>query len=184
VQGLGTGDLVMDGGTRNVYEPIAFLPYPPCVEGASVNLDAPGFSVQGRCVAPLAMVGPDPIPVASGRGTPLTWTAPSTSDISRVRLSLDISQHGGKRGEIVCDVPDTGSFEIPEPLITKLVDLGLAGFPEIVASRVSTATAPAQADVRLVISSPVTRAVDTGVKSCRDATYCAPGLACQDNVCM
>src|SRR5450432_104948 len=161
VQGLGTSDLVMDAGTRNVYEPIAFLPYPPCVEGASVLLNGQGFSAQGRCIAPLAMIGPDPLPVARGQGTPLTWTAPGTSDISRVRLSLDISQHGGKKGEIVCDIPDTGSFEIPEPLITKLVDLGLAGFPEIVASRVSTAFASAQSDVRLVISSPVTRAVDT-----------------------
>jgi hypothetical protein len=80
-------------------------------------------------------------------------------------------------------VPDTGSFEIPEFLITKLVDLGLAGFPEIVASRVSTATASAQGDVRLVISSPITRPVDTGVKSCRDETTCDPGQTCQDNVC-
>jgi hypothetical protein len=184
VQGLGTSDLVMDGGTRNVYEPIAFLPYPPCVEGASVLLDAQGWSAQGRCIAPLATIGPERIPVSRGQGTPLTWTAPGTADISRVRLSLDISQHGGKKGEIVCDIPDTGSFEIPEPLITKLVDLGLAGYPEIVASRVSTATASAQGDVRLVISSPVTRAVDTGVTSCRDETTCAPGQACQDDVCM
>jgi len=184
VQGLGNSDLVMNGGTRNVYEPLEFLPYPPCVEGASVSLDAPGFSVQGRCIAPLAMIGPDPIPVASGQGTPITWTAPGTSDISRVRLVLDISQHGGKKGEIVCDVPDTGSVEIPELLITKLVDLGLAGFPEIVARRVSTATSTTQGDVRLVISSSVTRAVDTGVKSCRDETDCAPGVTCRyDNVC-
>ncbi|HWA76847.1 MAG TPA: hypothetical protein VG937_31150 [Polyangiaceae bacterium] len=183
VQGLGASEIIMNPDARYVYQPLEPLPFPPCSEGAAVTLHALGFEIEGRCIAPLARVGPEAIQVVSGSEVPLTWEPPGDPGVARVQLKLDVSHHGGKKGEIDCDVPDTGSFTIPEPLITRLVGLGLAGYPAMTVSRVSTATAQTERGVQLVMSSSVTRFVDTGVRSCRDETECGAGMACTNNAC-
>ena len=109
---------------------------------------------------------------------PLAWNAPAMPDIARVQIRLDISHHGGKKGEIDCDVPDTGSFTIPASLVTELVDLGLAGFPTIQVAREVSGTSQAQPKIALLVSSPVEREVDTGVKSCTMDIDCPAGQHC------
>jgi hypothetical protein len=76
-------------------------------------------------------------------------------------------------------VPDTGSFEIPEPLVTKLVGLGLAGYPTIKVNRVAVGVDASNPEVSLLLSSSLTRAVDTGVISYQDDVECPDGQTCQ-----
>ena len=124
IDGFGSPLMLQAATTMQVYQSPS-LPYPPCTEGAPVSASAEGFALEAECIAPLELTGPDPIPVNAGEPVQVTWAAPQSSTSSRIRVGLDISHHGGTKGEIQCDAPDTGSLEIPEPLVTKLVELGL-----------------------------------------------------------
>lgn len=155
------------------------LGYPPCEAGTSVTASATGVSLRADCIAPLELSGPDPIPVKANESVQLTWLAPDSA-ASRVRIKLDVSHHGGSKGEIDCDVPDSGAFDIPAPLVTELLGLGLAGFPTINLNRVAAGTDPANPSLSLVLSSDVTRAVDTGVVSCLDKSACPDDQMCLD----
>jgi hypothetical protein len=128
------------------------------------------------------VTSPEPIPVLAHQAVNLAWTPPGRAGISRIQIALEISHHGGYKGEIDCDVADTGAFAIPEPLVTALVNLGRAGYPSVKVTRVATATAPTQPNVHLIVSSLVERAVDTGVISCgADPTMlCPTGMTCDD----
>jgi hypothetical protein len=97
------------------------------------------------------------------------------------RLELEIAHHGGYKGQIDCDVPDTGTFDIPAALVTALVALGRAGYPSVKVARTATATAPSQPGVQLVVSSRAQLDVDTGVISCGATTSpeCPTGTTCQ-----
>lgn len=166
-------------GSMNVYQSPS-LSYPPCQLGAPITASGAGFSLQAECVAPLELLGPDPIPVKAKQAVKLSWVAAPEGAASRVRIKLDVSHHGGSKGEINCEVADTGSFEIPEPLVTELLGLGLAGFPTINLNRVTRGTDAVNPNLSLVISSDVTRPVDTGVVSCLDSSACPDGQTCLD----
>jgi hypothetical protein len=186
VKGLGASELTIspDKMTR-IYQPAASenLANPPCTEGAEVRIDADALSLQTRCIAPLVLSGPDPLPVRMGAPVHVTWTAPRDPSATRIHLKLDIAHHGGKKGEIVCDVADNGSFDIPEPLVTHLVGLGVAGFPTIVVTREASAAASAAPQLKLAMVSSLERAVDTGVKSCTEDKDCGGAAgSCQEDL--
>ncbi|HMI89968.1 MAG TPA: hypothetical protein VK509_01330, partial [Polyangiales bacterium] len=114
------------------------LPYPPCMEGESVKIDVEGgafepFAIETRCIGELEVGGP--FAIEPGKPLALTWSEPGDETVARMQIRLDISHHGGSKGEIKCDVPDSGAFEIPSELTDKLLDLGVAGFPTVQLTR-------------------------------------------------
>jgi hypothetical protein len=111
----------------------------------------------------------------------LAWTPPGPLGGARIQIELEISHHGGFKGQIECDVPDTGSFDVPAPLITALVNLGRAGYPTVKLARTARAPAPTQPEVTLTVQSQVELPVDTGVISCGAANSppCATGTVCR-----
>jgi len=187
VTGLKTSDgdttFTVDAtGDSNFYMSVT-LPYPPCEEGATIAVHTDAFSVSGKCIVPLALKGPDPIPLVDAAKKPIggviSWTAPGQTGISRIQLLVEISHHGGgSKGQIYCDVPDTGSFTIPQKLVADLIALGTAGYPTVVVTRVATASASADPNVQLVVSSAIERSVDTGVVSCGGGDADAPPVVC------
>ncbi|HEX2876921.1 MAG TPA: hypothetical protein VHP33_36965 [Polyangiaceae bacterium] len=183
VNGLGDALSLAPATTMIVYQSPS-LAYPPCEAGAKVTASADGFALEAECIAPLEVTGPEPLPVKTGEVVHVTWKPAASGAKSRIRIGLDISHHGGKKGQIDCEVPDTGSFDIPAPLVTKLIGLGLAGFPTINVNRVSLGVDAKNAEVSLLLSSSVTRPVDTGVKSCLDDAECDDGQTCsQAGIC-
>jgi hypothetical protein len=181
INGFTGGPLMLAEPSMNkVYQPSPTLPPNACAEGATIDIQTDKFTLQGKCVASLELMAKatDKIPVRSGMPVKVVWTPPGQASISRVEIHLDIAHHGGKKGEINCDVPDTGSFDIPATLVTKLVSLGLAGFPTIDVRRVSTAVAPTEPHVTLQIDSLISRDVETGVVSCNDMMPCPAGQIC------
>jgi hypothetical protein len=178
VSGLGAAMMIEPKSSMLIYQP-ASLAYPPCAAGDAVTVKAPGISLETTCIAQLELTGPDPIPVKSGESVRVAWV-PQSGAATRIRIGLDVSHHGGKKGQIDCDVADTGSFEIPASLVTKLIDLGLAGFPTINVNRVAVGLNPATPNLSLLISSDITRAVDTGVVSCLDDSDCEEPQTCLD----
>jgi hypothetical protein len=188
VSGLGSGDFSMLP-IANSYEPPGdlTLPFPPAAEAADVRVaitQGPfgAFTLQSKVVAPLVSSGA--VTMETGKPVQLTWDPPGQADLARVEVKLDISHHGGTKGKIECDVADSGSLEIPESLITKLIDLGVAGFPTITLTRVTTgATAIAPGKVTLRVLSAVSREVlVTGFQSCDETHPCPTGQSCQQSL--
>ena len=188
VTGLGTGAFDMEPIAGN-YQPSAgvALPYPPFREGGVVRVAAPGgalgaFSIESRGIAPLVFEQNPTL--VSGQPLRLTWTAPGQPDLSRIEVKLDISHHGGARGTIECEVPDSGSLEIPASQVSQLLALGVAGFPTIVVTRAATGTAAVRAGViALRVLSTVERAVEIeGLRSCTGDGECPAGKKCRSDL--
>lgn len=191
LKGVGSSEVAMNPvGTNNNYQPTAStkLPYPPCAEGAEVTLSVDGgayraFDLKSKCIAPLEFDGP--IKLTKDMPLALKWKAPGDPKLARMQIRLDISHHGGSRGKIECDVEDSGSLELPAAMITKLLDLGVAGYPTIILTRASNGGAssgePKQVTFSVVES--VERAVTIdGLISCTDDTDCPSGKTCQTDL--
>lgn len=187
----GAGDTPVEmtpiGSTSFNYQPKAStpLPYPPCTEGDELSLSVEGGSYQGfelttRCIAPLEFKGP----IALVKDTPLqlTWGPPSDPTLARIQVKLNISHHGGSRGEIRCDVEDTGSLELPASMVNRLLELGVAGFPTIVLTRSVTGGVQSgePKDVQFIMQQYVEVPVEIeGLISCNDTMLCPDGQTCQ-----
>jgi hypothetical protein len=164
------------------------LPYPPFAEGAPVSIEAEGgelsgFSVDAVAIAPLAGFAAGPIVFAPERATELRWTPPDSAADSRVRVRVDISHHGGQKGEIVCDAPDSGSLLISARLGAALIDLGVAGFPSLEIAREAVGSTQVGAGrVELAIASPATIELEIpGLVSCEEPgepSGCPDGQLC------
>ena len=161
------------------------LPVPPCTEGTAVGLDAagkgeyPAFSLQTQCIAPLVVTNPT-ITLESGKTFTLTWT-PSGVASSRVTVFLDLSHHGGSKGRVLCDTPDTGSLQISGTLLESLMALGVTGYPRALFTRVLTATTPVgagQAELKLYSDREYVAEIP-GLVSCQNDTECTAPQTCQ-----
>jgi hypothetical protein len=184
--GLGAGEIVMQPINGSYQLPADVeLPNPPCAEGAEVSLEvvdpAHMFKVKGKGIAPLVLSGGDPLALDPKQPLALAWAPPGDATIARIRARIDISHHGGFRGEIVCDVPDTGALEIPATFIEQLIGLGVSGFPTIVVTRNSQGIATgAGGRMTLTFSSSVERNLAIpGLVSCDDSHPCPMGQTCQ-----
>jgi hypothetical protein len=176
IEGLGPETLSIEPAA-NAYQTSA-LTNPPCEPGDPIVASTSDFELSATCIPELEVTSAEPVPVTSGEPVSVTWVAPASDIGSRVVIVLDVAHHGGKTGEVRCDVPDTGSFEIPASLVTSLVSLGLAGFPTVDVTRVSSGADPTGREVSLVVSSHVLLDADTGVTSCREDTDCPEGETC------
>jgi hypothetical protein len=167
------------------------IDYPPSPPGTAVVLSAEGgvyapFSVQSTSIEPLELLGAEQIELDPDQPLSLSWTAPEDPTVTQVRVRMDISHHGGFKGEILCSTEDDGSLEIDAELLTMLVDLGVAGFPSITVTRAaegSTQIAPGR--VVLTVSSGVERELLLpGLVSCNDNDDCDTGQTCAtDRTC-
>lgn len=181
-QGGGTGPVILSLASGK-YNSSA-LPYPPCVEGADVRLDAsgnvfPAFSIQSKCIAPL-VVQSTSVTLESGKPATLTWTPSPATSAARIEVVLDLSHHGGSKGKIICETSDTGSLQVPGALLGSLIALGVTGFPGVTLTRrlvASTTVGAGKAD--LAIYSDVSLVAQIpGLVSCNLDTDCAPGQTC------
>lgn len=175
------------------YQPPAgtMFAYPPFAEGDTITVHAAGgdygpFDLGAKGVAPLALASSD-FELDEGKALELTWNAAVDPKSSQVHVKLDISHHGGSRGMISCDTDDTGSLTLSAELVTELIGLGVAGFPSVIVTRVSSGLAQIQVGlVELDVSSKVERLVTVaGIDSCTEDADCPDGGVCQaDLTCM
>jgi hypothetical protein len=174
----------------NAYQPKAAvkLPFPAFAEGDRIRVQASGgdlepFTLEVRGIAPLALSAEE-FHLASDQPMAVTWTPAEEGDTSRIQLKLDISHHGGSKGMIVCDVEDRGELQLGAALDTALIDLGFAGFPTLILSRVAATSASLHAGrVDLTIESKVERsAAINGLSSCTGNADCPRGESCQSDL--
>jgi hypothetical protein len=164
------------------------LAYPPFTENSPVSVVAAGgdtapFTLESYGITPLALTGSATVTMESGKPVTLTWVAASAASHTRIHVSVDISHHGGQAGEIDCDVPDTGSLQIPASLVTDLIALGVAGFPGLTITRVASDSVElSQGWVQLNIQSSQALSISIpGVISCSTNDECPVGQTCQSN---
>lgn len=173
------------GGTYQPASDVGTLPYPGFDAGAPVTVSTSGgdfapFTLEAPGIEPLEVTTAEPVRVAPNEPVPLAWDAPADPTTSKIEIKLEISHHGGVKGEITCNVPDSGSFTIPGSLVADLIALGVAGFPTIGIVRLSTDEAAVSAGrVELLLVSAVEKGVSIpGLVSCNDVSECEPGQEC------
>jgi len=173
----------------NTYQPPSSvtLAVPPFAEGDAVTFSAagdyfPAFTLTAKGVAPLVLTSTS-ITLKSGNPMNLTWT-PGAAPNAKIHVKLDISHHGGTKGEIACDTDDNGSLTMTAALIKKLLDLGIAGYPTVIVTRHATGSATLPAGrVDLELASIVEQAIGIeGLTSCSENSDCASGKTCQSDL--
>ncbi|HEY3255756.1 MAG TPA: hypothetical protein VGJ91_17480 [Polyangiaceae bacterium] len=169
----------------NNYQPTVSLLYPPFAEGDSITVAAagdffPAFNLASQGIAPLVLTSTQ-LALKSGQALDLAWSK-AASD-STVHVHLDISHHGGSKGQIECDTDDSGSLRISAALVSKLLALGVAGYPTVIVTRQAIgATKISAGRVELVVSSAVEQGVSIdGLTSCTKDADCASGQTCQSD---
>jgi hypothetical protein len=190
MQGLGSGPFTLQPIGDGYPLMDLPLPFPPAPEGGEVKVIVKGshfgaFTLATQAVAPLAWA--DNLILERNKAIALTWTARGLPGVGRMEVKVEISHHGGSKGEIDCSLPDTGSGQVPAELVTKLIDFGVAGFPTVTLTRVATGTATiAPGQVRLQVLSSIRREVTVaGYTSCDESMPCPGGKICRDNkTCM
>jgi hypothetical protein len=125
-----------------------------------------------------------PLAFEGGKATTFTWT-PASGGNSRIAIEIDVSHHGGLKGLIRCDVPDTGTATVDGTLATQLIGWGTAGFPDASLTRHSIDTAAVgSGTATLDVKSTTTIALQVpGVTSCSDTLPCPTGQTCTSSKC-
>jgi len=188
VRGLGDAAFAMTPIAHSYQPPAGLhLPNPPCSVGATFELQArggalPAFALTGRCIAPLVLAGSDQddLPIRRGAPLELLWE-PATQPGTRVTIRLDVSHHGGLKGQLTCDVADSGSATISRSLIAALLQLGVAGYPVLTVRRTARSSVNLNASViALEVSSERARSVTIpGLVSCATSADCPAGQTCR-----
>ncbi len=163
------------------------LKYPPFAEGDPIGFSAEGgafapFTIHASGIQALELTVDGAQPFVPGEPTELTWVAGDPS-LAKILVTVDISHHGGTKGEIRCETDDDGSMEIPGALVTELVDLGVAGFPLVYVERRQTSVANVEGGhVDLNLLSRGERFLEIpGLVSCAGGV-CADGQMCQQDL--
>ena len=162
--------------------------YPPFAEGADVEVRATAgaagaFSIHAKGIAPLVLASAT-ITVATNQPLTLSWTAAGPAATSTIHAHLDISHHGGLKGEIDCDTADSGSLTISAALVTQLVNLGYAGYPSVTVSRSAVgSTLSSLGLVELRLGEDLIRDVEIpGLVSCQGDGDCPADQTCQTDL--
>lgn len=129
--------LLVDGGTL-VMEPkgegIYFdtsVPLPLFEPGAPISLTAagdalPGFVLEAAGVEDLS-TGEAVLTAEVGTPLELTWVA--SQHASEIHVRINVDQHGITPLNLVCDLEDSGSHQVPAALLDQLLTSGISGFP-------------------------------------------------------
>lgn len=109
------------------------LTHPAFMPGAAIALAAAGgdysaFTLRGEGVA---MIEPAAAELVLRKDQPLTITWAPGDGAGRVRVELNIDQHGNTPVKLFCESDDTGTLTIPAALISQLIGFGISGFPSV-----------------------------------------------------
>lgn len=109
------------------------LMHPAYAPDAAIELKAPGgdyspFTLRGSGVA---MIEPasDALELRNEQAIDIAWTP--AGGAGKIRVELNIDQHGNTPVRLVCEAEDTGALTIPASLISQLIGFGISGFPSV-----------------------------------------------------
>lgn len=187
-----------DGANQFAMEPIGAsksygapsgvkLKYPPAAPGSELRITTSGgdfepFEIVTKAIGPIEGFSSEPIPLNRNQPLELTWTAAAGAEIEAV---LEIAHHGGAKGKVICLTEDTGKLTIPADLVTSLMDLGVAGFPDVTVTRKSVGKAANAPRLEFIMFADANRPVAIeGLTSCNTDEDCPTDQVCgQDKAC-
>jgi hypothetical protein len=108
------------------------LPHPPVAPSRPVRLQAEGgvlgvLQLRSEGVAPLE-TDADGWRLERGKALEIAWKAPRTPTLAKVRVTLNVDQHGSTPVTLTCRADDAGTLSISSGIIDKLLDFGISGF--------------------------------------------------------
>ena len=171
----------------NIYSFNGDLPHPAFHPGDRVELytglDRGGPSLVAYGVEDLE-VAAESVPLVDGLASELRWTPPTVDVDARVHVSVDIANHGGVPGKIVCETADDGALDIGAELVSGLLALGFSGFPSVTITRRSSDVAETgdgcfDFSIQSVVGLP---ADIPGLISCSGPDDCPPDQICLANL--
>ncbi|HEX2958383.1 MAG TPA: hypothetical protein VHO70_16225 [Chitinispirillaceae bacterium] len=178
----------MTPSKSNSYQLVGNKPdFPPFSEGDSVVLLAegtttmPSFTIKTRGISPL-VVSNEEIVFEDGKSVTFKWQKPAVAGVSTMNIRINVSYHGGTKGEIIIDCEDNGEVTLPGSMIDRLKSWGLSGYPVVELTRRSIVTIdPSKPD--LIIESAVTKSVKIpGVIPCNQNEDCQSS-SCINRMC-
>lgn len=124
-------DVVMNPRADQRYFETA-LPHPVFSPNTAIQLTSSGGEVgplelSGRGFAPLEL-REGTWTVQPGQPLLVEWTAEPGGEAT-IQLTINVDQHGTSPVTLVCEGPDTGSFEVPAAVVDALLGAGVSGFP-------------------------------------------------------
>ncbi len=190
ITGLSSSVSMNPDTTTNEYNTTQTISAPGFTEGAPIALHASGavygpFDLSAQGVAPLTLTN-GAVTVRADTPITLTWTPPAQAN-GRIHITLNLSAHGNDTAALECDVADTGSYQIPGTLVTRLLSLEVAGYPALTVSRRtadSISIAPGCVDLlvqAVVLSYDVSIYGMTYCANPGETTDCPTGQTCQKN---
>jgi hypothetical protein len=176
VTGFDAGPLTLSL-VNNVYQYAGNITYPGIADGAALTLTAsgghyPAFTITSSGVAPMVLRANSH---SASEDSPLLveWEV-GQNNAARVSIVLNLTRHGGSAGYLECDAPDSGSLTIPANLLKTLFDLGVAGFPQLVATRQTQGVVAAPGgQIALNVAAYAVQTLNIeGLCSCNDSGDC------------
>jgi hypothetical protein len=139
-------------------------------------------TLHGVGVEPITTAGLDTWVIFDNQPLHVTWNAPGDSLQSRVWVKLNIDQHGTTPVTMYCDLPDSGSADLPASLLHTLINFGVTGFPNAtIARRTVDSTAIGGGCMELSVTSPTQPSVRVdgfipcaGTPDCPSPQICDP----------
>ncbi|KIG19496.1 hypothetical protein DB30_00005 [Enhygromyxa salina] len=130
IDGLAVGVVMQPRADKRYFE--TTLPHPVFSPGTAIRLTSSGGEVgplelSGRGFAPIELAKSAWI-AQPGQPLIVNWVAEDDGE-ARFYLTINVDQHGISPSTLVCEGPDTGSFEVPATMIDALLDAGISGFP-------------------------------------------------------
>jgi hypothetical protein len=164
------------------------MDYPPFTEGDTVTFaatgttTAPAFTTSVRGITPL-VISNEEITLEDDKPITFHWEKPKVAGVSTMNIRINISYHGGTKGEIMVDCEDNGEVTVPAAMIMKLKSWGMAGWPIADMTRKSIISSDSTKP-RIIIESMVTKGLNIpGIISCNDDEHCPNGGICKDRKC-
>ncbi|PRP91565.1 hypothetical protein ENSA7_82170 [Enhygromyxa salina] len=130
IDGLEVGVVMQPRADKRYFE--TTLPHPVFSPGTAIRLTSSGGEVgplelSGRGFAPLELSTTTWVAQA-GQPLVVDWVAEDDGE-ARFYLTINVDQHGISPATLVCEGPDSGSFEVPATVIDALLSAGISGFP-------------------------------------------------------
>ena len=175
-------DLVMEPrADKRYFETV--LPHPAFRPGQNISLSSAGgelgsLDLAGRGFAPLELED-DSWVVIEGESLVVSWTPEAEGEAS-FYMTLNVDQHGNSPSTLVCEGPDSGSFEVPAVVIAALLESGTSGFPMGHAYRRTVDSEQTEVGcVELQVSSHRGASLEVaGHTPCTNDNDCPDGLSC------
>jgi hypothetical protein len=171
----------------NYYQLVEKPDFPPFSEGDSIVLQAEGtatippITVKTRGVSPLVVTNEE-IVFEDGKPVTIKWQKPAIAGVSAMTIRINVSYHGGTKGEIIVDCEDNGEVTVPASMIDKLKSWGIAGYPVAELTRLSIVTIDSMNPGLIIQSTKIKLITIPGLENCDQNEDCTTGR-CIDRMC-